>query len=297
MMPLLMRHGRRADTSHSLASNPAGWSRKLLTALVFAWAVAAVATPGQSAELSGIRSSKNFVLSAPSKELTRAGLAQAEYFRKQIALEWLGHELPPGESFADITISLASEGEEDSGRLWLANRDSGRPHMMWLTGSRKDVLGGGMVHEVAHVVMAAQFPQGMPVWANEGIASSYDDAERSEIRQAIMQRIVRNAAWPSIDELLTAKQIAPGNQTAYALASSLTAFFVSLADRPTFIHFINQAQRAGWDAALESVYSIDGRSELQLRWHRWAANEVGDGARIASGSKSVVIPTSARTTR
>lgn len=229
------------------------------------------ATFARADERMEIRSSANFVLSAPSKTLTVAALKQAEILRKRIAIQWLGQELTPGESFADIHIALTAIDEEDSGRLWLANQATGRPHMMWLTGSREDVLGAGLAHEIAHVVLAARFPDGMPAWVNEGIASSYDDGERVEIRLRIMRRISETSAWPSIDEILTAREIDPSDQTAYTFASSLTEFFLTLGDRRTFLKFVGLARTSGWDVAIRETYALQGRGELQSRWQRWAA--------------------------
>lgn len=217
------------------------------------------------------RLGENFVIGAPSKELAKTGMERADAYRKQIALDWLGRELKPGESFADIHIYLATAGQEDSGRLWLENRETGRPHMMWLTGAREDVLGAGMAHEVAHVVLASRFPNGMPVWANEGIASFYDDEERLNIRGQIMHRIVESSAWPSIDEILTAAKIKPSDQTAYALSSSLTEYLVSLRGREAFVEFVSAAMSSGWDAAISNIYGMEDRRELQTMWQAWAA--------------------------
>lgn len=217
------------------------------------------------------RLGENFVIGAPSKELAKRGLERADVYRKQIALDWLGHELEPGESFADIHIYLATTGQEDSGRVWLANHETGRPHMMWLTGTREDVLGAGMAHEIAHVVLASRFPSGMPVWANEGIASYYDDQERLSIRGQIMQRIVESSAWPSIDEILTATNIKPSDQTAYALSSSLTEYLVSLRGREAFVEFVSAAMSSSWDAAITKIYGMNDRHELQTKWQAWAA--------------------------
>ncbi len=277
MMPRMKHQGRCNDLN--LQTNVFllprhGFARvglHLVVVFVGGSLLCSTATSSTAAELPGIRATENFVLSAPSKELTLACLTQAEHYRKRIALEWLGYELPPGTSFADVQVTLLAEGEKDSGRLWLANRETERPHMMWLTGSREEVLGAGMAHEMAHVVLAARFPNGMPAWANEGIASSYDNAERADIRRRIMQRIIEASGWPSIDELLEVEQIAPNDQTAYALASSLTEFLISLADRETFISFIANAQQSDWDAAIEKTYRMEGRRELQIRWQQWAA--------------------------
>lgn len=277
MKPLEKRHGRcngpycQSNSIFVVRPCTAAIRLGLATLSICGLLLTCFAASTPAAEVPGIRASDNFVLSAPSKDLTLICLTQAEHYRKRIALEWLGYELPAGTSFADVQVTLAAEGEADSGRLWLANRETERPHMMWLTGTEEEVLGSGMAHEMAHVVMAARFPEGMPVWANEGIASSYDNAERVSIRRQIMQRIIESAGWPSIDEILEVQQISPSDQTAYTLASSLTEYLISVAGRETFISFIALAQESGWDAAIRETYRMEGRRELQVRWQQWAA--------------------------
>ena len=69
-------------------------------------------------------------------------------------------------------------------------------HRVWLTTSKRRALGSTLAHEITHLVLNARFSDGMPAWANEGIASLRDDAGRSAERQKILRRFARRNEWP-----------------------------------------------------------------------------------------------------
>ncbi len=219
----------------------------------------------------GIAGGKNFTVIAPSGDhLADQVLTRAEELRRDIALEWLGKELPDGRGRTHITVELSKD--KDEGLTWLCGQ--GRAvrgdHRMWLTTSRERAVGSTLEHEVTHVVLAVRFPQGMPVWANEGIASLADDEERHKTRRELQREWARSGQWPTLEKLLYQRTIDPSDQAGYAAAVSLTEFLLTKGDRRALIAFVEHAALDGWDAALGKSYGIDGVPELQRQWQAWA---------------------------
>lgn len=219
-------------------------------------------TPQILADDLGIAGSQNFnVLAAGTKNLATSVTKQAEKFRKGIALEWLGAELPVGKEFVHINVKLSTTEDEGLTLLCGPGHRFRGSHMMWLTTSRERALGPTLAHEVAHVVLSSRFPRGMPAWANEGIASRYDGGGRKRRRREIMAGFERNG-WPQLERILRARSIRPTDEEAYAVSCSLVDFFLSRGDRPRLLDFVQDGSERGWEQALRKHYRIS-LAELQ----------------------------------
>src|SRR2546430_15023955 len=66
-------------------------ARLLRAALVVA---AAILSAGANRPYVSVRS-QHFIVSAPTQQLANEICQSAEQFRRDLAIEWLGHELPP----------------------------------------------------------------------------------------------------------------------------------------------------------------------------------------------------------
>ena len=219
---------------------------------------------------SGIAGSKNFTVLAPRGEhLAEEVLERAEALRKEIALLWLGEELSPGTALTHITLWLDDKQDRGTTLLCGPGRAFRGDHRMWLTTSRERALGSTLAHEITHVVLAGRFPRGMPAWANEGIASMQDDAERAEQRRELLSRFVREDRWPALSSVLQLPAISPDNQAAYAVSVSLTEHLLSRGSREQLLKFVEQGAARGWDAALRESYGLADVDALEREWKTW----------------------------
>ena len=163
---------------------------------------------------SGIAGSENFTVLAVKAGgfLAEKVLDQSEKLRKKIALEWTGNLIQDGIEVTHIHIEI--DETKDDGFTLLAGpgrRFSG-DNRMWLTTSRTRAVGSTLAHEITHVVLAARFPAGMPVWANEGIASLQDDDERKASRKKLLRALTQQKKWPSLTRVLDLKSM-PSSDT------------------------------------------------------------------------------------
>ena len=235
-------------------------------------AVLAILGGAQAAGASQFARNANFVILADEREVAEAALAKAEAYRREIANEWLGEELPPGIGAAMINIELSDSDE--SGLTWARDTDSARKyHRVWLTATRQQALGGVLKHELAHVVLATWFPQRLPPWIDEGIASRYDDPGRSEIRRRTVAWFARSGNWPRLAHVLEDAAIGADDLASYAVAASLTEFLCQRGDKRTLLRFARQGANASWDRALADCYSIESAAELQQQWQQWVVEQ------------------------
>ena len=228
----------------------------------------------------GFAHNANFIVLAPDQPLAEEVLAKADLFRKQVAEEWLGERLPTSVGRAVIHVELSDSG--DSGQTWAIDAPGRKLHQVWLTTSRQRAVSSGLRHEITHVVLATRFPDRLPAWIEEGIASLSDDPQRIETRRRIVNWYARTGNWPRFESLIEAPTILPSEKDRYSVAASLTQYLLSRGDRAEFLRFAITGKEKGWDQALQQHYSLSTVRDLQVAWQAWVSQPVGSYARAGS---------------
>jgi hypothetical protein len=224
--------------------------------------------PAATALSAGYAHDENFVVMAPEQDLADAVLASANKFRAESADVWLGEKLPSSVGRAVIHVTLDETKQE--GMFWPVGPNSKRSmHKLWISGNRDQVVGSVLRHEVTHVVMATRFKSELAPWADEGIASRYDDDGRIATRAGIIRWYARTGNWPKLRETLDKEAIAPDDKSGYAVAASLADFLLSRGGERRLLQFAVEGKAKGWDAALRKHYNIANVAELQTQWQDW----------------------------
>ncbi len=216
----------------------------------------------------------NFTVFAPDQALAEAVVKQAEIYRKQAALEWLGKDLPDRVGRSLITIDITSQ--KDEGLTWPIDCPERTLHQVWLNTSVDRAVGSTLHHEVIHTVLDTKFyPESLPAWACEGIASQADDAGRKENQQQILARWSSEGRWPGLRPLLESARIGHDDLSRYAAASSFTEFLAQRGGKTRFVEFAGSGQKRGWDQAARDCYSVHDVAELQTAWQDWVKKKLG----------------------
>ncbi len=217
----------------------------------------------------GVASNENFIVIAPDRSLAGQVAAQADAFRKQVAQEWFGEELPPGAGAAVIRVELS--GTEDNGFTYAMDSPNRKRHLVWLKATRDAVTGEALYHEVVHVVFATRFPDRLPAWIEEGIAGLKDGPRRIRARQQMIQRFARTGNWPDCAGLFEAQTIPADRQASYSVAGSVTRFLLSRGDKANLLRFAVSGKQQGWDRALQRHYGLASVAHLERAWRAWAS--------------------------
>src|SRR2546427_7839969 len=147
----------------------------------FAWPVSTSAlliglcslSVGAIANAAGYKTT-NFVVAAPSPELAKEIGDQAEVFRKQLAMEWLGKELPPWSNPCPIHAQVQSNLGAGGATSFVFDRGEVFGWKMNIQGSRERILDSVLPHEVTHTIFASYFRQPLPRWADEGACTTVE---------------------------------------------------------------------------------------------------------------------------
>src|SRR5437870_511840 len=126
---------------------------------------------GRTAEAAGYKTT-NFVVSAPSPELAKEIGDQAEVYRKQLAMEWLGKELPPWSKACPIHAQI--QPGAGGATSFVFDRGEVFGWKMNIQGSRERILDSVLPHEVTHTIFASYFRQPLPRWADEGACTTVE---------------------------------------------------------------------------------------------------------------------------
>jgi RNA polymerase sigma factor (sigma-70 family) len=216
---------------------------------------------------------RNFTVTAPNARVARLIGDAAERHRKEQAVLWLGEELPAWENRCPVTIKIVSEGCGGATAFTYADGKVERRDMH-LEGSLERLLTSALPHEVTHTVLADYFGSPVPRWADEGGAvMSEDDEEQQRHGRLLRETIIEKGRLIPLSRLLKLTEFPDDVMALYAEGHSLTRFLVERKDRKTFLAFVKQGMKEGWDKAAKEKYSFADVAELEQVWLKEARKE------------------------
>ncbi len=225
----------------------------------------------------------NFIISVKgTQELSDELLRAAEYWREKVAQDVFGEQLakmglekfPPG--IGQCIVHVDFLGNENLG-LTISldiNSEERTRHKMWIScGKKPAVADSTLAHEMVHALLNTLYPGRVPSWAEEGIASHYDDPSRQQTRNQIAKDWIDNRNWPQLKRILDNKEnIIASDAYAYIMAIYLNDYLLTKDDMETFLNFSIEGKKIGWDKALKKYYEIKNTDELQQKWQRYMLN-------------------------
>jgi hypothetical protein len=227
---------------------------------------------------------QNFVVEAPTPEIARQLGEDAEHYRKEKALQWLGREMPPWGQPCPlrVTVTMGGSGGATSfafDRGAILNMD------MHIEGRLDRLRASVLPHEVTHTVLAHYFRCPVPRWADEGGAVlSEDEPERA--RHDLEVRGILNTPGRAIPlrRLFTLTQYPRDVMVLYAEGYSVTDFLVGRSSRPAFLAFLAHGMRGDWDGAVRTHYGYRNVEELEQAWIQHLRDARRPPATLASAS-------------
>ncbi|GIX05335.1 MAG: hypothetical protein KatS3mg114_1204 [Planctomycetaceae bacterium] len=235
----------------------------LVTCCLWGW-LAQTAPPYRTA---------NFVVYAPTPEFAQQVGQAAEWYRRELALIWLGYEMPRWSAPCPIRMQVGSVG---AGGATTFQFDRGEVFgwSMKIQGSAERILDSVLPHEINHTVFASHFRCPLPRWADEGAASLIEhDAERYRLRSIHRQSLEQRQLIP-LSKLLTIKQYPQderGVLLLYAQGHSVADYLVQHGGPRQFVAFLETALKSGWEEAFARHYACQDLQRLEQQVVAWVA--------------------------
>ena len=242
--------------------------------------------------------SQNFVVYADDPVLAQKVAREAERFRDELAVEWLGDSLPNWQHKCPIEVKLARDaGGETSFAFVTEATGQGVPidWSMKIYGPPDRILDAVLPHEITHTIFATHFGRPLPRWADEGACTTVEhESERNKNHRMLISFL---SASPSrgipFNQMFTMKDYPHDILPLYAQGYSLAKFLIFQKGRRHFLDYVAKGLAyedqvpplMAWNQATAEFYGFQDLSDLQMSWLAWVkgGSSMDD---IASYSKS-----------
>ncbi len=213
---------------------------------------------------------QNFIVTADTPELAKEIGDAAERFRRDLAIEWLGHELPPWNDICPITVQVAPHlGAGGATSFYFSH---GRPHgwRMSLQGCRERVLDSVLPHEITHTIFATHFGRPLPRWADEGASTSVEHPSELAKQHRMLLKFLSTGRGIAFNKMFAMREYPRDILPLYSQGYSLVKFLLAQGGKQKFIQYVGDGMNSGhWTAATQRHYGYASLGDLQQTWLSW----------------------------
>lgn len=258
-------------------------------------ALAALLSLANLAQGAGYRT-VNFTVDAPTPQLAKEIGDSAERWRRELAKEWLGKELPRWSQPCPIKAIVAQNLGAGGATSFVFNAGEVYDWRMNIQGSRERVLDSVLPHEITHTIFATHFRQPLPRWADEGACTTVEHQSEIEKQERMLIDFLKTQRGIRFDEMFAMTEYPSDVLPLYAQGHSLAQYLISQRGKQVFLNFLAEGMRTNdWRQAIATHYEYEHLLALQNSWLDWvragrpAIRPVG-GAMLASAQVAAPIP-------
>lgn len=240
----------------------------------------------------------NFLVTAADKQVAEKVAAAAEYYRKELAVYWLGRPMPNWSRPCRVSVNVGALGAGGQTTFQFVNGEVLNWRMS-VQGSLERILDSVIPHEVNHTIFACHFRRPLPRWADEGAATLFEhDSEKLKQLHLLNQVIRDRGQHFSLQELLSMKDYPEDPRrmlTLYAQGFTLVDFLVQQKGQQVYLQLLSTAEEKGWDEAIRAHFDHEGIAALERNWRGWVLAGrprllTGDETQLADASASPDAP-------
>lgn len=253
--------------------------------------------------------SQNFLVFASSPEWAKQVSEMAELNRRNLAIYWLGKELPPWSERVPLHVEAGEHlGAGGETRFSLLGGDRIGQWMMIVSGTQERILDSVLPHEITHTIFATHFaPLGkyVPRWADEGACTTVEHISEKKKHQDHLRLFLQNRRGLAFNQMFALKEYPPDMMPLYAQGHSAVQFLLDQGGPQKFVKFLEDGMRSeSWNQSLKQFYSYDSIGQFQTLWNKWLADgspenllAYAPGLQSAAGSIQLASNTVASTTQ
>jgi len=222
-----------------------------------------------STEAAGYRT-KNFTVSAPTPALAKEIGDAAERYRHQLAIEWLGTEMPPWSKpcpiYAQVSPGLGAGGATS----FVFDRGEVFNWSMKIQGSRERILDSVLPHEITHTIFASHFRQPVPRWADEGACTTVENPSEIAKQERNLVTFLKTGRGIPFSQMFAMREYPPDVMPLYAQGHSLASWLIESRGRKAFIEFLADGMSdENWQRAVHRHYGFESLLAMQTAWNEW----------------------------
>jgi hypothetical protein len=212
----------------------------------------------------------NFVVNAPTPQLAKEIGDQAEVYRKQLAIEWLGKELPTWSKPCPINAQVQPNLGAGGATSFVFDRGEVFGWKMNIQGSRERILDSVLPHEVTHTIFASHFRQPLPRWADEGACTTVEHPSEVSKQERNLLQFLKTGRGIPFSQMFAMKEYPSDVMPLYAQGHSLSEWLIESRGRKEFLEFVGDGmQDENWPRAVHEHYGFSNLLAMQTAWNDW----------------------------
>lgn len=227
--------------------------------------------------------SANFIVYANDRLLAARVSQAAERYRKSLASEWLGRELPawPQKCPIEVTIDLHPGGETSF--AFVPNSQNQMTPVDWemkIFGPPERILDAVLPHEITHTIFATHFGRALPRWADEGACTTVEHVSEQSKNHRMLLEFLNTSRGIPFNRMFSMREYPNDILPLYAQGFSLAKYLIFQKGKRHFLDYIDRGMQyedrtnpvAAWNRATREFYPFEDLSDLQLAWVAWVRN-------------------------
>ena len=212
----------------------------------------------------------NFIIEAPTTELATEIGKTAERYRRDLAIEWLGKEMPNWSKPCPITAKVDPKLGAGGATSFVFDHGEVFGWTMNIQGSRERVLDSVLPHEVTHTIFASHFRQPLPRWADEGACTTVEHESEKNKQSVLLVNFLQTNRGIAFNQMFAMKEYPKDVIPLYAQGYSLARFLIEQGGRRKFMAFVGDGLKSdNWPSTTHKHYGFADLSDLQTQWLDW----------------------------
>lgn len=212
----------------------------------------------------------NFTVNAPTLQLAQEIGQAAEQYRKELAISWLGKEMPPWSRRCPITAQVSPQLGAGGATSFYFDRGEVFGWKMNIQGSHERILDSVLPHEVTHTIFASHFRQPLPRWADEGACTTVEHESERAKQDTLLIRFLTTQRGIPFSRMFAMKDYPSDVMPLYSQGYSVARYLIQQGGRRKFLDFVADGLRdENWPRAVRKFYGRDSLLALQNQWVDW----------------------------
>ena len=214
--------------------------------------------------------SANFIVETPNAQFARQVAETAEKCRRELAIAWLGKEMPSWWQPCVMTVQVGPHLGAGGATTFVFDRGEVFGWRMSIQGSAERILDSVLPHEITHMVYASHFRQPLPRWADEGGATSVEHTSEKNKHRNMLNEFLRTGRGIAFNQMFAMSDYPSDIMPLYAQGYSLAEFLIQTGGRKKYVEFLGDGLKTDdWAGAVQRHYGVQDLGTLQNTWLAW----------------------------
>ncbi|MBW3597120.1 MAG: hypothetical protein KY475_07575 [Planctomycetes bacterium] len=216
---------------------------------------------------------QHFMVTAATPQLAQEIGQYAERYRRELAVEWLGEELPPWSEPCPIQAQVAPNLGAGGATSFMFRGKQPFGWRMTIQGSRERILDSVLPHEITHTIFATHFGRPLPRWADEGACTVVEHAAERQKQEQLLIRFLTSNKGIAFNKMFAMMEYPSDMLPLYSQGYALAQFFIAQGGKRKFVKYVGEGmQTNNWTATTRKYYGYTSLSDLQVTWVEWIRN-------------------------